>query len=43
MDSRGVAEESEAEIGGQGVESDPGMIVAGSSGPQAAPAGHAFG
>ena len=38
-----MAEESEAEIGGHGIEGDPGTVVAGSSGHQAAPAGHPFG
>ena len=42
MGSRGIAEESESEIGGKGIESDPGSVMAGSSGHQASPAGHAF-
>ena len=43
MGSRGVTEESEAEICGHGVESDPGIVMAGSSGHEASPAGHALG
>ena len=43
MGSRRVAEEGEAEIRGHGVESDPGIVMAGSSGHQASPTGHALG
>ena len=37
-----MTEVSESEIGGERIESNPGTIMTGGSGHQAAPAGHAF-